>query len=56
MLKKSLLYLQTQKTAGAVILQLALKLPKRKNFSVIPFYIEFTFNMITSFHQPDTGR
>ena len=44
------------KTAGAVILQLALKLQKGNNFPVIPIQTEFTYNMITSFHQPGTGR
>ena len=44
------------KTAGAVILQLALKIQKGNSFPVIPIESEFTYNMSTSFHQPGTGR
>ena len=44
------------KTAGAVILQLALKLQKGNNFPVIPTKSEFTYDTIISFHQPGTGR
>ena len=46
----------TQRTAGAVILQLVLKLQKGNNFPVIPILTEFTYDMIISFHQPGTGR
>ena len=44
------------KTAGAVILQLALKLQKGNNFPVIPIESEFTYDMIASLYQPGTGR
>ena len=44
------------KKAGAVILQLALKLQKGNNFPVIPIESGFTYDMIISFHQPGTGR